>query len=65
MGGLRAVKPSDLHRTYALQLYKAGKSLKAIQQLMGLSCDSLMSYIGDLGVDQLRPPDIYDLPDFE
>jgi hypothetical protein len=59
-GRLRQVKPHDLRRTYARQLYLIGTDLAAIQQNLGHERqDTTLDYIGNLDADYRAPDDAY------
>lgn len=63
-GEQRLVKPHDCRRTYARRLWEAGVDLVVIQQNLGHSdVKTTLGYIGNLTIDQRRPPAIYDQPD--
>lgn len=60
-GKLCMVQPHDLRRTYARLLYEAGVPIVAIQQNLGHSdLKTTLGYIGDLNIDQRKPPSIFD-----
>jgi site-specific recombinase XerD len=59
-GGLVAVKPHDLRRTYARRLYDAGMPIEAIQQNMGHdNRATTLHYIGTLDVAQRSPDSVF------
>jgi len=59
-GRLQQVKPHDLRRTYARQLYLIGTDLTAIQQNLGHEHqDTTLDYIGTLDADYRAPDDAY------
>jgi integrase len=63
-GVLTTVKPHDLRRTYARRLYEEGIAPVVIQQNLGHSdLKTTLGYIGDLSIEQRKPPAIYDQPD--
>ena len=60
-GQLKTVQPHDLRRTYARRLFEAGIAPVVIQQNLGHSdLKTTLGYIGDLEIEQRRPPAIYD-----
>lgn len=59
-GRLQHVKPHDLRRTYARQLYLIGTDLTAIQQNLGHERqDTTLAYIGTLDAEYRAPDDAY------
>lgn len=63
-GQRRRVKPHDCRRTYARRLWEAGVDPVIIQQNLGhADLKTTMHYIGDLKMDQRRPPAVYSQPD--
>ncbi|HNT74621.1 MAG TPA: site-specific integrase [Anaerolineae bacterium] len=58
-GTLHTVKPRDLRRTYARLLYDGGMDIVAIQQNLGHSnLQTTLRHIGDMGLEERRPPTI-------
>lgn len=63
-GRLTTIKPLDLRRTYARRLFEEGTPPVIIQQNLGHSdLKTTLGYMGDIDIDQRRPPVIYDQPD--
>lgn len=63
-GELVPVRPHDLRRSYARQLYDAGVPLLAIKQNLGHSdLDTTLRYIGDLEAHHRQPPAVFDFSD--
>lgn len=63
-GLLTTIKPHDLRRTYARRLFEEGTPPVIIQQNLGHSdLKTTLGYMGDIDIDQRRPPVIYDQPD--
>jgi integrase len=63
-GVLTTVKPHDLRRTYARRMYEENTPPVVIQQNLGHSdLKTTLGYIGDLSIEQRKPPAIYDQPD--
>jgi site-specific recombinase XerD len=59
-GYLTCVKPHDLRRTYARQLYLIGTDLVAIQQNLGHDSQKVtLSYVGTLDASERAPADAY------
>lgn len=59
-GYLTTIKPHDLRRTYARQLYIIGTDLVAIQQNLGHDSQKVtLSYIGTLDASDRAPADAY------
>ena len=62
-GELREVKPHDLRRTYARNAYENGMDLERIRQNLGhTSLQTTQTYIGELDVQQRRPPRMFNPP---
>lgn len=62
-GELREVKPHDLRRTYARNAYENGMDLERIRQNLGhTSLQTTQTYIGELDVQQRRPPRMFTAP---
>ncbi len=60
---VRPVRPHDLRRTYARQMYEAGADLMAIQQNLGhQKQETTQAYIGILDADRRRTRDLYTFP---
>jgi site-specific recombinase XerD len=63
-GQLRTIKPHDLRRTYARRLFEENVLPVVIQQNLGHSnLQTTLGYIGDLTIEQRKPPSVYDQPD--
>lgn len=63
-GQRRVVNPHDCRRTYARRLWEAGIDPVVIQQNLGhADLKTTLHYIGELNMDQRRPPAIYSQPD--
>jgi len=61
---LRVVKPHDLRRTYARQLYEAGMDILAIRDNLGhADSKTTLKYIGVMDVDKPTPISIYNNPE--
>lgn len=57
---LRKVKPHDLRRTYARQLYEAGTDLLAIRDNLGhADSRTTLKYIGAMDAEKRKPPHLY------
>ena len=63
-GQLRTIKPHDLRRTYARRLFEENVLPVVIQQNLGhTNLQTTLGYIGDLSIEQRKPPSVYDQPD--
>ncbi len=61
-GSLAHARPHDLRRTYARRCYDEGMAPIAIQQNLGhADLQTTLGYIGELSVDERRPPTLYDV----
>ena len=63
-GSLKIVHPHDLRRTYARRLFEENVAPVVIQQNLGhANLKTTLGYIGDLSIEQRKPPSVYDQPD--